>query len=60
MRPSVIVDGLYVNTGYSGHGIMGAPAGSRVLVDALTGKLAPDENPFRVDRTFERRDFDTL
>jgi sarcosine oxidase subunit beta len=29
------VRGLFVNTGYSGHGIMLSPAGGRVLVDAL-------------------------
>jgi sarcosine oxidase subunit beta len=30
------VRGLFVNTGYSGHGIMLSPAGGRVLVDTLT------------------------
>jgi len=46
------VDGLWVNTGYSGHGVMGSPAGSRLLVDLLTGAIAPDANPFRLDRPF--------
>ena len=54
------VDGLFVNTGYSGHGIMGGPAGSRHLVDVLTGIVGPDQNPFRVDRPFEAREFDRL
>jgi sarcosine oxidase, subunit beta len=54
------VEGLFVNTGYSGHGIMGGPAGSRHLVDVLTGIVGPDENPFRVDRRFETREFDRL
>ncbi|MDQ3952357.1 MAG: FAD-binding oxidoreductase [Actinomycetota bacterium] len=54
------VEGLFVNTGYSGHGIMGSPAGSRHLVDVLLGKIAPEANPFRVDRTFETRTFDRL
>lgn len=54
------VDGLYVNTGYSGHGIMGSPAGSRHLVDVLLGRIAPEHNPFRVDRAFEVRAFDRL
>ena len=54
------IDGLFVNTGYSGHGIMGGPAGSRHLVDVLTGIVAPDDNPFRVDRRFEAREFDRL
>jgi sarcosine oxidase, subunit beta len=54
------VEGLYVNTGYSGHGIMGSPAGSRILADLLTGRIAARDNPFRLDRAFERRDPDTL
>lgn len=54
------VEGLWVNTGYSGHGIMGSPAGSRFLVDVLTGKIAPGENPFRPDREFKPRDLDVL
>jgi sarcosine oxidase subunit beta len=54
------VEGLYVNSGYSGHGIMGSPAGSRLLVDVLTGKLVDAENPFRLDRTFARRELDRL
>jgi sarcosine oxidase subunit beta len=49
------VEGLYVNTGYSGHGVMAGPAGSRVVVDLITGKLASKDNPFRPDRTFEER-----
>ncbi len=49
------VEGLFVNSGYSGHGVMGGPAGSRVVIDVLTGKLAALENPFRPDRTFEER-----
>lgn len=54
------VEGLFVNTGYSGHGIMGSAAGSRHLVDVLLGRVAPEDNPFRVDRTFEVRTFDRL
>lgn len=49
------VEGLFINSGYSGHGVMGAPAGSRVVIDVLTGKLAARENPFRPDRAFEER-----
>ncbi|MGH2555843.1 MAG: NAD(P)/FAD-dependent oxidoreductase [Actinomycetota bacterium] len=49
------VEGLFVNAGYSGHGIMGGPAGSRVLVDVVTGNLAPQENPFAPDREFVER-----
>jgi len=54
------IDGLYVNSGYSGHGIMGSPAGSRILVDVLTGRRRPVDNPFRVDREFVRRELDRL
>ena len=54
------VEGLFVNTGYSGHGIMGSPAGSRHLVEVLTGVVRTNDNPFRADRTFEVREFDRL
>jgi sarcosine oxidase, subunit beta len=54
------IEGLFVNTGYSGHGIMGSPAGSRLLIDVLSGRLAPDNNPFRLDRTFAPREHDIL
>jgi len=52
------VDGLWVNTGYSGHGVMGSPAGSRLLIDALTGMGTL--NPFRLDRPFVERAIATL
>lgn len=48
------IEGLWVNTGYSGHGIMLGPAGSRLLVDLLTGKA--ESNPFPPGRAFERRE----
>jgi glycine/D-amino acid oxidase-like deaminating enzyme len=48
------IEGLWVNTGYSGHGIMLGPAGSRLLVDLLTGKA--ESNPFSPGRAFERRE----
>jgi glycine/D-amino acid oxidase-like deaminating enzyme len=54
------VAGLFVNTGYSGHGIMGAPAGSRHLVDVITNRIPRDANPFRLDRAFASRDHDLL
>jgi len=44
------VEGLYVNTGYSGHGIMLSPAGSRLLADVVSRPSEP--NPFALDRTF--------
>ena len=54
------IPGLAVNTGYSGHGIMGSVGGSRRAVDAITGKLSPADNPFRPDRPMETRAFDVL
>jgi sarcosine oxidase subunit beta len=54
------VEGLWLNTGYSGHGVMAGPAGSRHLVDVLTGTVPRDANPFRPDRDFVKRDFATL
>ena len=51
--------GLFVNTGYSGHGIMLGPAGSELLAGLLTGN--PDgDNPFAVDRAFAARAQPTL
>jgi len=44
------IDGLHVNTGYSGHGVMGGPAGSELLASILAGGAG--DNPFRLDRTF--------
>jgi sarcosine oxidase subunit beta len=49
------IDGLYVNTGYSGRGIMGGPAGSRHLIDLVAGKTRPEDNPFSLDRPFAER-----
>ena len=54
------VAGLGLNTGYSGHGIMGSAGGSRLAVDALLGRVAPDDNPFRPDRNMQTRTFDVL
>ena len=44
------VEGLLVHAGYSGHGVMGSVGGARIVVDDLLGKLAPEDNPFRLDR----------
>jgi sarcosine oxidase subunit beta len=54
------VPGLFVNCGYSGHGIMTSGAASRMVVDTITGKLAAKENPFRLDRPIVHRDLDIL
>jgi sarcosine oxidase subunit beta len=49
------VEGLLVNSGYSGRGVMAGPAGSRLLADLLSGGRSADDNPFRPDRDFSRR-----
>ena len=54
------LDGLFVNAGYSGHGIMASAGGSRLCVDAITGRLANETNPFRADRAFPSRVRDIL
>jgi sarcosine oxidase, subunit beta len=46
------VPGLFVNTGYSGHGVMAGPGGSELLAELLTGRRAG--NPYRLDRAFRR------
>jgi sarcosine oxidase subunit beta len=54
------VDGLWLNGGWSGHGVMGSGGGSRLLLDAMTAAATgpawglrldgPNGNPFRLDR----------
>lgn len=48
--PHPDIEGLYFNTGYSGHGIMGAPGGGRLLADLVAGKASDDANPFSFRR----------
>jgi len=52
--------GLYVNGGYSGHGIMASAAGSRLVVDLLAARADPGTNPFRTDRPMTSREHDIL
>ncbi|MDE0710447.1 MAG: FAD-dependent oxidoreductase, partial [bacterium] len=52
------IDGLWVNTGYSGHGIMCSPAGGRILADLITGRL--QDSPFALDRIFVKRSLDQI
>jgi sarcosine oxidase subunit beta len=64
------VDGLWLNGGWSGHGVMGSGGGSRLLLDAMTGRATgPDwgiraagsgGNPFRLDRPMEAGRHDVL
>lgn len=51
-------DGLYVNGGYSGHGVMASAGGSRRLVDELVGRAV--DPTFRPDRTMAERELDIL
>ncbi len=53
-------EGLHVNGGYSGHGIMAGAAGSRLVVDLLVGRAEPSRNPLRVDRPMHDREHDIL
>jgi sarcosine oxidase, subunit beta len=53
-------DGLHLNGGYSGHGIMASAGGSRRVVDLITGAADPAENPFRPDRQIDVREHDIL
>ena len=42
--------GLWLNTGYSGHGVMGAPSGSRLLADLMASRVLAGDNPFHPGR----------
>lgn len=53
-------EGLYLNGGYSGHGVMAGAGGSRLVVDLLTGVADRAANPFAPARTFEPREHDIL
>lgn len=48
--PCPLVTGLFINTGYSGHGIMGAPEAGRRLADLIAGEASDSENPFSFER----------
>jgi sarcosine oxidase subunit beta len=48
--PANETGGLFLNTGYSGHGIMGSPSGSRLLADLLAGTVSNADNPFHPGR----------
>ncbi|MFI5225172.1 MAG: NAD(P)/FAD-dependent oxidoreductase [Candidatus Limnocylindrales bacterium] len=60
-------DGLAVNGGFNGHGVMSSAGGSRLLLDLLLdrdtappGGLRAADDPFRVDRAMPAREFDLL
>jgi len=50
LGPSPDVAGVFFNLGYSGHGIMAAPEGSRYVVAMITGQMSDEDNPFSYQR----------
>lgn len=48
--PIGAVPGLFVNTGYSGHGVMASPGGAQILARAVSGRSAGDSNPYHPGR----------
>ncbi|HVA90898.1 MAG TPA: FAD-binding oxidoreductase [Chloroflexota bacterium] len=54
------IEGLWVHTGYNGHGVMLSPAAAKLLIDALIGVITPSDNPFRLDRVFADREHVSL
>lgn len=53
LGPHPEVEGLFINAGYSGHGVMASPGGSRQVVDMILGHIPQKENPFRFERFTE-------
>lgn len=51
-------EGLFVNGGYSGHGVMGSAGGARRVVDEVLGRAG--DNPFRPERAILERELDIL
>ncbi len=50
LGPSPDITGVFFNLGYSGHGIMAAPEGSRYVVAMITGQMSDEDNPFSCQR----------
>jgi sarcosine oxidase subunit beta len=44
------VPGLYLNLGYSGHGVMGSAGGAKLLANLLLQPRGNEDNPFRYER----------
>ncbi len=53
-------EGVHLNGGYSGHGIMAGAGGSRLVIDLLTGAVDAAANPLRTDRPMDDREHDIL
>jgi len=54
LGPHPEIAGLFFNLGYSGHGVMASPEGSRMVIDMMIGKLNVEDSPFRFTRFRER------
>jgi sarcosine oxidase subunit beta len=54
------VEGIYLNGGYSGHGIMASAGASRQVIDMVTGRLDPATHPLRPGRPMAARELDIL
>jgi sarcosine oxidase subunit beta len=48
--PHPDIAGLFFNLGYSGHGVMAAPGGGRLLADLVAGGADDADNPFSFRR----------
>ena len=48
--PYAAAPGLFINTGYSGHGIMGGPEGGNRLTQLILGHVRDADNPFSLER----------
>jgi glycine/D-amino acid oxidase-like deaminating enzyme len=48
--PHPEIAGLFFNLGYSGHGVMAAPGGGRLLADLVSGQADDADNPFSFRR----------
>ena len=45
------IDGLFISTGFSGHGFQQSPAVGRILAELITGgQTSFDISPFRLER----------
>ncbi len=53
LGPHPQLEGLFINAGYSGHGVMASPGGSRQVLDMILGRIPQEENPFRFERFTE-------